>query len=229
MSRDISKTFNKLALIADIMNSKEIEDRNDFQIKLKILLESINYRYSEDLAVGFRISKGDELEAVFHSVDCVMEILDEINLSLYPVKIRWGMGLGKIETTSSILREREVDGSMYAYAREALKRVKHKDNYGKSLISFKSSTENSKNESLLNSIFQLQDSIRLSWTFDQSYIIQYLIKEYAYGSFVQKDVAERLDLSQQRISNVFAATSFKQYASSRKLCTQLLLEEQSKE
>lgn len=206
--------LDKIVLIADLVNSKAIEDRNQFQIKLKILLESINDRYQVDLLSKFRITRGDEFQAVFHQPNMIFLIIDEINLSLYPNKIRWGIGVGIIDTTSSLLSETELDGPAYAYARKALKELKRYNYYGKSLQRLETK-DNCQAASMLNSMLQLQDSLRLSWTLDQSKIVEFLIKEFEYESFVQKDVAASLNLSQQRISNVLAATSFKQYAMSR--------------
>lgn len=224
MSQTRYSSFDKVAIIADVVNSKDIKERNDFQLKLKILLESINDRFESDFASKFRISYGDEFEALLHGADHVLLIIDEINLSLYPIKVRWGIGVGEMATTSSILSYRELDGSSYRNARQALEHVKKHNYYGNSLCRLQTLSKNTMVEDFVNSMFQLQDSIRLSWTFDQSNIVQYLIKDYNYHSFVQKAVAETLDLSQQRISNVLAATSYKQYAQSRKLTTKLLKE-----
>lgn len=206
--------LDKIVLIADLVNSKAILDRNQFQIKLKILLESINDRFQVDLLSKFRITRGDEFQAVFHQPDMIFLIIDEINLSLYPNKIRWGIGVGLIDTTSSLLSESELDGPAYAYARKALKKLKKHNYYGKSLQRLECNLE-SPAVLMLNSLLQLQDSLRLSWTLDQSKIVEFLIKEFEYQAFVQKDVAANLNLSQQRISNVLAATSYKQYALSR--------------
>lgn len=225
MAKKQTKAFNKIAIIANIVDSKSIKERNDFQIKLKILLESINERFFSDIAAKFRITLGDEFQGLLHNPKHVLLIMDDINLSLYPLKVRWGLGVGEIPTTSSILDHRELDGPSYWNARKALDHIKKYNYYGNSLTHLKTSDEDIKFDTLINSFLQLQDTIRLSWTYDQSFIIQYLLKEHAYDSFVQKDVAKTLGLSQQRISNVLAATSFKQYAKSRDLCTHYLISE----
>lgn len=217
-----TKSFDKVAIVGNVVNSKGIEDRNNFQIQLKILLESLNDRFESDLAGKFRITLGDEFQALLHNPAHLMVILDEISLSLAPIKVRFGIGLGELNTTSSILNDEELDGPAYWHAREALNRVSKNNLYGRALTYCLGGKSEDLSLNVLNSIFELQDTLRLSWTDDQANIIEYLIKEYAYGTFVQKDVSKLLTLSQQRISNVLAATSYKQYANSRNVCTELI-------
>ena len=214
--------LDKIAVVGSVVNSKDIDDRNNFQIQLKILLESINERYRDDIAAKFRITLGDEFQGLLHNTSKLMLILDEINLSLFPFKIRLGIGVGGVDTTSSILSDEELDGSAYWNAREALNRLTKDHYYNRSLTYCYFDADDALTLELLNSLLELQDTIRLSWTSNQSDIIEQIIKSCAYESFIQKDLAASLSLSPQRLSNVFAASSFKQYAKSRKIFTDLL-------
>lgn len=212
----------KLVMMASIMNPKEIENRNEFQVQLKILLEAINNNYSNQFVNNFKIQSGDKIVGVLHSFNNVAKILDEINLGLFPIKIKWGLGLGTIETTSLLLQDEELDGPAFWNAKEALETIVKYDYYGKSLSYFKSDASGFVDERV-NSLLRLQDSLRLTWTRDQSFVIESIIKKYGYEKFVQKEFAKEVNLSTQRISNIFAATSFKQYAISRKLLAQEII------
>jgi hypothetical protein len=120
--------YNYIAIIGELKNSKNLENRNEVQIKLENVLKKINSSYSDQIASNFTITLGDEFQGLLSESSNVMYIMSEIEKVLYPVKFRFGVGIGTI--TTRINRELAIgaDGPAYQRARTAMIRfVKMKE------------------------------------------------------------------------------------------------------
>ena len=80
------------AIIGDIKNSKEIDNRYEVQNKLKKILDDINLKYKADIKANFLITLGDEFQGLLNSPAFALEIVKYIQRELYPVKLRFGIG-----------------------------------------------------------------------------------------------------------------------------------------
>jgi hypothetical protein len=86
------------AVIGDIKDSKKIKDRAGFQRKLGELLARINTDYACTIAANFIITIGDEFQGLLASPQYILNIIERIKFGLYPVRVRFGIGWGGIET-----------------------------------------------------------------------------------------------------------------------------------
>jgi len=87
-----------VAIIGDIIGSRNIENRNEVQNKLKDVLNHVNNKYAEDISAKFTITLGDEFQGLLSAGRYVMDIIQFIERKMYPVKMRFGVGIGKITT-----------------------------------------------------------------------------------------------------------------------------------
>ena len=87
-----------VAIIGDIIDSKKIKNRNEVQQKLKHVLSKINQSYDDIIAANFIISLGDEFQGLLCQQEKVFEIINDIEMNMFPIKIRFGIGVGKIDT-----------------------------------------------------------------------------------------------------------------------------------
>lgn len=58
------QVMNYIAIIGDIVNSKQTSNRSSIQERLKQQLNRINHSFAQDFASPFTITKGDEFQAL---------------------------------------------------------------------------------------------------------------------------------------------------------------------
>lgn len=87
-----------IAIIGDIRNSRELDSRKKIQDKLNETLEEINLKYQDDIESKFVITLGDEFQGLLSSGRILLHVIQDIKMQLYPVEIRFGIGIGEITT-----------------------------------------------------------------------------------------------------------------------------------
>ena len=108
------------AIIGDMKNSKTIINREEIQDKLKSVLKKINNTYSKDIAANFLITLGDEFQGLLQDASHLLDILKHIQREMYPVELRFGVGIGDMKT--KINREAAIgaDGPAFYAARDMI-------------------------------------------------------------------------------------------------------------
>ncbi|HPF88778.1 MAG TPA: SatD family protein, partial [Candidatus Limiplasma sp.] len=108
-----------VVIIGDIKGSKKLINRNAVQKQLRELLGAINQTFQATVASDFRITLGDEFQGLLYCGKPVAHILDRIEREMFPVKIRFGIGVGEI-TTDIRSSTTEIDGPAYNLARDMI-------------------------------------------------------------------------------------------------------------
>lgn len=199
-----------LAVIGDIKDSRHLVDRKEVQIRLKKILDEINDIYEEDISSRFLITLGDEFQGLLNRGDNVIQIISVIEQKMYPVKLRFGVGIGKI--TTDIIAEAAIgaDGPGYYEARNAIEYLKENEKRKKraeSNIRVGIAESDCLQTLMLNTILSLMSVIKESWSERQREII-YDILEHGDG---QSDVARRLGVSQPTVQKSLAAGNYYSY------------------
>jgi hypothetical protein len=116
-----------IAIIGDIVDSRKLEDRFRTQEQLRVVLESINRKYDPYIESRFTITLGDEFEGLLKVESAPVEIIKEIQKHLYPVNIRFGIGIGEMST--SIYHDVAIgaDGPAYYGARSVIDELKKRE------------------------------------------------------------------------------------------------------
>ena len=110
-----------LALIADVIDSKTVQERFDLQKQLEKTLQKINELFKDYLASSFTLTLGDEFQALLKMNAPVFQIIDTLRSELKPTQLRFGIGLGEIVTDIDPLQSIGADGPAYwntAYRRQ---------------------------------------------------------------------------------------------------------------
>lgn len=115
--------MRKLVLIGDIVDSKRIKNRATIQKKLEKLFAIINSD-RRFLDSPFTITLGDEFQALYNSSDNVFSDIWKIIFALYPERVRFSIGLGKISTKINRLQAIGMDGPAFYHAREGMEELK---------------------------------------------------------------------------------------------------------
>ncbi|QOX63241.1 hypothetical protein FRZ06_07720 [Anoxybacterium hadale] len=210
-----------IAIIGDIVASKKLKDRSEIQKKLNGVLSEINDSYADRISARFMITLGDEFQGLLADGESVIDIIQRIQIRMYPVKLRIGIGIGKIETEINHLIPYGADGSAYHHARRMIEQLKNTENKNKSYdadIMIAADGGNSDLVILLNTILSLCTAIRQRWTERQ--------REVAYDCFLNGDnqtaAAQRLKISQPAVQKLLSKADYYTYKKSMDVVSQSL-------
>lgn len=199
-----------VAIIGDIKESKKIDNRNEVQKRLKQVLEEINEKYDDDISSKFIITLGDEFQGLLCNGANTMYIISEIERKMYPVKIRFGVGVGTITTDVSKEMSIGADGPGYYKARNALEVLK--DNEKKKQtnaadIRFEIESDKQATTIMINTILSLLTVIKDSWSDRQREIIWDMLEHQDS----QIDVAKRLKIRQPAVQKSLSKGKYYAY------------------
>ena len=115
---------NVLVMIADIIGSRKIENRSEFQRRLKQQLKQVNDVSGSSLLSPYTLTLGDEFQAVYGSFDTIFTDIVQIILGLYPVQLRFAFSYGPLTTDINPIAALEMDGPAFSDARELMNKMK---------------------------------------------------------------------------------------------------------
>jgi len=203
-----------LALIADVIDSKMVEERFDLQKQLEKTLQTMNELFGEFLASSFTLTLGDEFQALLKADAPVFQIIDTLRSELTPTQLRFGIGLGEIVTDIDPLQSIGADGPAYWNARAAINLVHQKNDYGNTQIYFTCGKE--KQDFFVNALIASGEAIRSGWRGSQEEILLDLLKRCVYSeNFSQQDLAQSLEINPSALSKRLKSSSIRVYLRGR--------------
>ena len=203
-----------LALIADVIDSKMVQERLDLQKQVEKTLQKMNELFGDYLASRFTLTLGDEFQALLKVDAPVFQIIDTLRSELTPTQLRFGIGLGEIVTAIDPLQSVGADGPAYWNARAAINFVHQKNDYGNTQIYFSSGKENQ--DFFVNSLIASGEAIRSGWRDSQEEILLNLLKRSVYSeSFSQQDLAQSLAINPSALSKRLKSSSVRVYLRGR--------------
>jgi len=203
-----------LALIADVIDSKIVQERFDLQKQLEKTLQTMNELFGEFLASSFTLTLGDEFQALLKVDAPVFQIIDTLRSELTPTQLRFGIGLGEIVTDIDPLQSIGADGPAYWNARAAINLVHQKNDYGNTQIYFSSGKE--KQDFFVNALIASGEAIRSGWRGSQEEILLDLLKRCVYSeNFSQQDLAQSLAINPSALSKRLKSSSIRVYLRGR--------------
>ncbi|MFW5843405.1 MAG: SatD family protein [Spirochaetota bacterium] len=105
-----------MAVIADIVDSRGIPDRPEFQRRLDALLGRMSNRSGKHLLSPFTITLGDNFQAVYGGFEAVLGDAVEIIAAVYPLRLRMALGHGPLSTDLNPTAALGMDGPCFAAA-----------------------------------------------------------------------------------------------------------------
>lgn len=203
-------TTGGYVLLGDIVSSKKINDRAKFQKKLIKVCNITNQNYENDLIAKMKIIKGsDEIGCLLRSISPLYNIIDEISADLYPIKIRFVLVYGKIDTGFATYDISQMDGPAFHLASRLM------DDLKRDKLIFNMSTSNKILDTLISNNINLIYILKEKWSPTKIEIIR------AYERWgEQRKVANELGISQQTVSYHFKSSKWKEI---KKMETELKL------
>ena len=203
-----------LALIADVIDSKMVQERFNLQKQLEKALRKMNELFKDYLASCFTLTLGDEFQTLLKVDAPVFQIIDTLRSELSPTQLRFGIGLGEIATAIDPLQSIGADGPAYWNARAAINLVHQKNDYGNTQIYF--SSGNDSKDLLVNALIASGEAIRSGWRGSQEEILLDLLKRFVYSeNFSQQDLAQSLDINPSALSKRLKSSSIRVYLRGR--------------
>ena len=203
-----------LALIADVIDSKMVQERFNLQKQLEKTLRKMNELFGDYLASCFTLTLGDEFQALLKMDAPVFQIIDTLRSELSPTQLRFGIGLGEIVTAIDPLQSIGADGPAYWNARAAINLVHQKNDYGNTQIYF--SSGNDSKDLLVNALIASGEAISSGWRGSQEEILLDLLKRFVYSeNFSQQDLAQSLDINPSALSKRLKSSSIRVYLRGR--------------
>ena len=203
-----------LALIADVIDSKMVQERFDLQKQLEKTLQTMNELFGEFLASSFTLTLGDEFQALLKVDAPVFQMIDTLRSLLTPTQLRFGIGLGEIVTDIDPLQSIGADGPAYWNARAAINLVHQKNDYGNTQIYFSCGKE--KQDFFVNALIASGEAIRSGWRGSQEEILLDLLKRCVYSeNFSQQDLAQSLEINPSALSKRLKSSSIRVYLRGR--------------
>lgn len=176
-------------LLGDVVESREIEDRERFANDASDAVEAINDAFGEYLSPNFTVLKGvDEFVGVLDSVAPLYRIVDLFNQRVHPVEARFVAVTGDIDVVGDDASE--LDGPAFHRADETIRHLAEQDLFydvygGDELV-----------DVLVAGQMNLLHMLKRRWTERQRDIIA----QYRRRG-TQTGVAEALGIKQQTVSD----------------------------
>ena len=191
------------AIIGDIKRSKKIENRCEIQEKLKKILDNVNSIYNNDISAKFLITLGDEFQGLLEITAPILEIIKYIQREIYPIKLRFGVGIGNVSTLINHEAAIGADGPAFYAAREMIEFLREQEKkLKKQAADIQISVYEKKcfETEEINAMFSLLKIIEDSWTEKQ----RYTIWDMMIHQESQKMCAERMDITQSTVARRLA-------------------------
>lgn len=183
-------------ITGDLVKSREICDRNKVQKKLLTIINKVNIEFHKYIVVKFSLTLGDEFQGLINSVEKSYTIVKEIQKSIYPIKISFGIGVGSI-STKIMKRTTEMDGECFVRSRYALQLAKET---GQSIVY---ATGLDRDDIAINTIIMLMDTIRNKWK-ELHYRRIWLYEKLG----TLEKVAQKENITKQMVSKNFACIGY---------------------
>jgi hypothetical protein len=174
-----------ISIIADIQSSRKIDDRYTIQEKLIKVFSKLNK--NKNIISPYTITLGDEFQVVYISVESLFHDIFQIMLEVYPIFIRFSIGIGSISTRINKKQALGMDGPAFYLARDKLNKLKKSN----SLIGIVSGK---KIDNFLNEVLSIVSHNSRKWGKNRFAILVMLLKNRSIN-----EISGKLNLSNQSI------------------------------
>lgn len=173
-------------LMADIVESRS-KDGSELMEGFKYMVEETTVQYKPKFLSPLTITLGDEFQSIVQSlqdgIDLIFKIEEYRIRKKYNFELRYVINYGKIDTPINTEIAHEMLGEGLTDAREALKKLKRKDQNYMVLL------KNKKLADYLNQLLFIYHSIISHWNKKDYEIISYFMQVKDYK--IVADLAER--------------------------------------
>jgi len=157
-----------LAVIADLIDSRNIPDREPFQKNLEKCLREISS--SPMILSPYTITLGDEFQALYSGARGLFRDLLQIMTCIHPCQIRIALGIGTLSTAINPETAIGMDGRAFYAARRGVEGMKKKKGNALRIHS-----DPEELPAILTSGLELISSLTAGWKFNTLLILRELL------------------------------------------------------
>lgn len=117
-----------VAVIFDVIDSRRYVERYDVQNIMMNTIEYLNRLYDYAIKKNVVVSAGDEFQGLFKDLKTAFAYIRKLQLLIYPIRIRCGVGYGGIKYDVARWTSTAYDGDSYYLARDAISMIEKKKN-----------------------------------------------------------------------------------------------------
>ncbi len=190
-------------LLGDVISSSKIRNRKGAQKKLARACKEVNTVYAKDICADFKILKGiDEIGGVLSTMRNIYNIITTILGQLYPNLIRFVLVFDYIDTAIDTGDIAKMDGSAFHKASDIMPVLK------KSKLMFDMRVGDKMLDNCIAGQVNLILLLKKNWSTKQNRIV----REYEKTKN-QDEVAKKLGITQQSVSNTLNRSMWKEIKS----------------
>ena len=192
-------TEKMIALIGDVIGSRKIKTRPDFDRRLANTLQALN-AHSPHLLSPYTLTIGDEIQALFDSAGSLFHDALLILAAIHPQRMRFSFGLGGLVTPINPSQAIGMDGPAFHLARDGIQELKKR----RGLFTLRGQIQD---QTLLNTALALVSHNLLKWNLTRLQVLVDLMEAKTV-----KQIAESLAISEQAIYKNINAGALEQVA-----------------
>lgn len=115
-----------VAVIFDVIGSRKYNNRQLLQQMLMDCVDYLNIAFRDGIKKDVIVSSGDEFQGLFLNIQTAYAYLRKLQMLIFPIQIRCGMGFGEIKYDHDDWQSTAFDGDAYYYARDAVNSLNKK-------------------------------------------------------------------------------------------------------
>ena len=203
----VSHNQQVVAVGGDLVGSSQLHNRAEVQAILKSSIEKVNSEFASLLLVPFQIVLGDEFQAALkpHALPDTLELTWRFQCLLYPVHVRFVIGLGGLDTPL-LENPGEMDGEAFRRARDAMMTSPG------TFYQMRIVTGDAVVSELINHTLRLMEIVRSRWS-DHHW--EYVIAYQDAGT--QQGASDILSVSRQAVSKGLNIASYRELRKTREI------------
>lgn len=176
---------------------------------LSEVLNQVNQEYGNSLVLKLAMVSNNEFQGLFMQPEKVFELIDKIKFSLYPLELRFGLGVGTL--SEPITQLETSDGPALWYARKAITLVKEENASQLSRIKLSAGGDGSEFR-LLNDSLRLCDFVETRWRNSQRELVKISLLASGHSDTIfQSELAKKLGISRQAANQRVQSSGFYQF------------------
>jgi DNA-binding CsgD family transcriptional regulator len=123
MESSLQRSQEYIAIIGDVVRSRDVSERGVIQGRLRAGIERVNEKFASQMVSRFILTIGDEFQGLLKSIDELIPLLAVLRAAIHPVEQRIGIGVGVLDTAIQEVAL-GMDGPCFHRARSAIERAK---------------------------------------------------------------------------------------------------------
>ncbi|MBM3789382.1 MAG: hypothetical protein FJW35_03420, partial [Acidobacteria bacterium] len=113
------RAMEVLCVIGDVVGSRHIGDRQEFQRRLQSAMNQVNRR-ARHLLSPYTLTLGDEFQSLYDGAESLFRDLVNVQEKTFPERIRFSIGVGSLTTPVNRRRAIGMDGPAFHASREGI-------------------------------------------------------------------------------------------------------------